>query len=111
MDTREIINNFKFFGTNEEFEFDEFEINEKLEKNISICLDINYGTEQYMNIFTKYSTIVKHSTVIYLQSWTVDDMISYYNITTREIQNSFDAKIKPKMVRRRNQRNRFGKTN
>ena len=97
MDIKEISNNFNFFESNEEFELKEDEIIEKLEKNISICIDVNYGTEQYINLFTKYTTIVKNSTVVYLQNWNIDDMQTYFNISKKEIDNSLDEKLKSKI--------------
>ena len=95
MDIAEIPDNFKFFEFNEEFVMSEEEIIEKLEKNISICLDINYGTKEYLNLFTKYTTIVKSSTVLYINNWDIEDMKTYFNISIKEIDNLLDKKLKP----------------
>ena len=94
MDIREIPNNFNFFETNEEFHITEDEVIEKLEKNISICIDVNYGTEQYLNLFTKYTTIVKNSTVVYINNWNLNDMRTYFNTSMKEIENLLNDKIK-----------------
>ena len=97
MDIKEIPNNFNFFETTEEFQMTEEEIIERLGKNICICIDINYGTNQYLNFFTKYTTIVKHSTIVYMNNWDINDMKTYFNISIKEIENLLDEKIKPKI--------------
>ena len=84
IDVNEIPNNFNIFEQNDELIMSEEEIIEKLEKNIFICIDINYGTEQYINLFTKYSAIVKNSTTLYLPSWNIEDMKSYFNKRLRK---------------------------
>ena len=94
MDIKEIPYNFNFFQTNEEFSMSEEEIIEKLEKNISICIDINYGTEQYINIFTKYLAIVKNSSIIYLHNWNIEDMKTYFDVSIKEVANLLNEEIK-----------------
>ena len=97
MDINDIPNHFNFFELNEELVMTEEEIIEKLEKNVFICLDINYGTDQYLNLFTKYTTIVKNSTILYINSWNIVDMKTYFNVSIKEINNLLDEKIKSKI--------------
>ena len=100
MDMKEIPNNFKITDQNKELDEEEIaeeEIIDILEKNISICLDINYDTDQYINLFTKYSTIVKNSSIVYIHNWNEEDMKTYYNISVREIESIINEKIKTKI--------------
>ena len=97
MDIKEIPTNFQFIEQNPDSEQSEDEIIELLEKNVSICIDVNYGSEEYINLFTKYSNIVKNSSVIYIHRWTDEDMKAYYNISMKEIESSMDENIKTRI--------------
>ena len=97
MDIKEIPDNFQFLEQNPDNEQTEEKIIELLEKNISICIDVNYGSEQYLNLFTKYPNITKNSFVIYIHRWNDEDMKAYYNISMKEIESTMDEKIKTKI--------------
>ena len=85
LDKKEIINNFSFFDNQKYGQINEEEILNRLSKNIYFCFDLVPKTEDYFTLFINYPSICKNSSVVYFHSWKNSDMISFMNISIKEL--------------------------
>jgi len=92
MDYKEILNNFVFINEDEFEDISEEEAYNRLLSNISFCIDIVPQSQNYYKLFIDYPTIVKNSSIINLHSWKKDDMISFVNNSSKEV--DMDANFK-----------------
>ena len=92
MDYKEILNNFVFINEDEFDDISEEEAYNRLLSNISFCIDIVPQSQNYYKLFIDYPTIVKNSSIINLHSWKKDDMVSFVNNSSKEI--DMDANFK-----------------
>ena len=85
-DTREIPNNFIFITNEDLGKITEEETINRLQKNLSICIDLVPKNELYRHLFINYPFIVKNSQSIFIHSWKEKDMITYFNESIQTIE-------------------------
>ena len=85
-DTKEIPNNFIFIGPDDLGKISEEETILRLQKNLSICIDVEPKSELYKSLFIQYPFIVKNSQIIFIHSWKENDIISYFNESVGKIE-------------------------
>ena len=85
-DTREIPNNFIFIGPDDLGKISEEETILRLQKNLSICIDLIPKCEHYRKLFIQYPFIVKNSQILYMHNWNQENMISYFNESIKNIE-------------------------
>ena len=86
LDSKEIINNFIFITKDDIGRISEEEILNRLENNISICIDLIPKTEKYLNLYQNYPLITKKSQSIYLHMWKEKEFKSYINESIEQIE-------------------------
>ena len=86
LDTKEIINNFVFVDENQYGKVAFDEIIKRLERNITIVLDVVPKSVTYRNLYLKYPFIVKNSNVIYFPVWKEEHMKNYLALNINSIE-------------------------
>ena len=79
----EIAKNYNFINEEKYGSLTLIEIENKLRKNLSICLTVEPKSTTYHNIFAKYPYIVKHSSIIFSKTINDDNIKSYYEIALK----------------------------
>ena len=85
MDYKEILNNFVFINEEEFDDISEEEAYNRLLSNISFCIDIVPQSDNYYKLFVDYPTIVKNSSIINFHSWKNENMVTFVNNSSKEI--------------------------
>lgn len=77
LDTKEILNNFKFIDETEYGKISVDDVVYRLEHNISVVLDVVPKSESYRKVYIEYPFIAKSSSCIYIHLMKENDLKSY----------------------------------